>query len=113
MNFVVKKKKNNFIAILRVILSFMVVLDHFYDRKKLAKYTHILYYHIPTFFLLSFYYTHKTFTTFNISKIKLRFERIVLPYICWNTISFILNNIYHSLLKWECYHTFYDFFKNF
>lgn len=113
MNFVVKKKKNNFIAILRVILSFMVVLDHFYDRKKLAKYTHILYYHIPTFFLLSFYYTHKTFTTFNVSKIKLRFERIVLPYICWNTISFILNNIYHSLLKWECYHTFYDFFKNF
>ena len=90
----------------------MVVLDHFYDCKKLAQYTHILYYHIPTFFLLSFYFTHNTFKTFNINKIKLRFERIVLPYICWNIVSFILNNIYHFRLKWKCFHTFYDFYKN-
>ena len=112
MNSFAKKKKNNCIAILRVILSFMVVLNHFYDKEKLKKFTHILYYHIPTFFLLSFYYTHNTLISFDISKIKLRFERILIPYFCWNIISFLLNNIYHLLLKKKCFHTFYDFFIN-
>jgi len=107
-----KKKINNFISILRAILSFMVVLDNFYDKSKKNKFKQVLYYHIPTFFLLSFYYTYNTFTSFNINKIKLRFERIVLPYICWSIISFILNNIYHFILNWECFYTIYDFSLN-
>ena len=80
--------------------------------QKKNKFKHVLYYHIPTFFLLSFYYTYNTFTSFNINKIKLRFERIVLPYICWNIISFILNNIYHFILNWNCFYTIYDFLLN-
>ena len=89
MNEKEKKHKNYGIAILRIILSFMVVVDHFYDLKKQKKFAHILYYHIPTFFLMSFYYTNNTFITFNIPKIKLRFQRLVIPYIFWN----IYNNI--------------------
>ena len=38
------------IRVLRVFLSFMVVMDHIYNKKELKKYYYILYYHIPTFF---------------------------------------------------------------
>ena len=37
------KKKNYGISLLRIILSFMVVIDHFYDNKKAKKYVNILY----------------------------------------------------------------------
>ena len=39
-----QNKKNYGIAILRVILSFMVVLDHFYNYKVLKNYLHKPYY---------------------------------------------------------------------
>jgi len=107
-----EKKKNYGIAILRVILSFMVVLDHFYNYKVLKNYLHILYYHIPTFFILSFYYTSNYFKYFNISKIKTRFERIVIPLIFWSIISLILNNIYYYFFSIECPHTIFDLFHN-
>ena len=63
-----KKEINIGIRLLRVCLSYMVVMDHFYNSKKLKKYHHILYYHIPTFFLISFFFTFKTLTSFNIDK---------------------------------------------
>ena len=104
--------KNYGIAILRVLLSFMVVLDHFYNYKIIKNYFHLLYYHIPTFFLISFYYTSKYFINHNISKIKTRFGRIVIPLFCWSIIAFILNNIYYYFFKRKCPHTFYDLFHN-
>ena len=55
-----KNNKKDFgISLLRIILSFMVVVDHLGDHKINNKYKNILYYHIPTFFLISFYYTAK------------------------------------------------------
>jgi len=107
-----QNKKNYGIAILRVILSFMVVLDHFYNYKVLKNYLNILYYHIPTFFVLSFYYTSNYFITFNISKIKSRFERIVIPLICWSIIALIINNIYYYYLSVKCPHTIFELFHN-
>lgn len=106
----VEKEKNYGISILRVILSFMVVIDHFYIKKK--KYVYLLYYHIPTFFLISFYYTHNTFVNSNISKIKLRFERLIIPYFCWSIISLVINNIYYYLFKRPCFHTINHFLAN-
>ena len=90
-----KKEINIGISFLRVILSFMVILDHFYDYAILSKYYYILYYHIPTFFLISFYYNYNTLTSFNINRIKSRFGRILIPYFSWCTISWIINNIYY------------------
>ena len=107
-----KKEKNYGISILRVILSFMVVLDHFFDKRIKKKFTHILYYHIPTFFLISFFYTHNYFQTFNIEKIKLRFERLVIPYFFWSLIAFIKNNIHYFLFKRECRHSIYIFLEH-
>ena len=102
------KKINYGISILRMFLSLMVVFDHFYDSKKKLKFLSVLHYHIPTFFLLSFFYTYGTLSHFNIPKIKLRFERLIIPYICWSIISWILNNIYFYYLKKKCFHSFYS-----
>ena len=107
-----KKEKNYGIAILRVLLAYMVVIDHFYDSKRKKKFLHILYYHIPTFFLLSFYFTYNTFSKFNITKIKLRFERLIIPYFYWSVIAWIINNIYFYILDQKCSHTLYAFFHN-
>ena len=107
-----KKEINIGISFLRVILSFMVILDHFYDYAILSKYYYILYYHIPTFFLISFYYNYNTLTSFNINRIKSRFGRILIPYFSWCTISWIINNIYYYFLKRECRHSFKDYLIN-
>ena len=100
------------IRILRVFLSFMVIMDHIYNKKELKKYYYILYYHIPTFFLISFYFTHKTFISFNIKKIKLRLERLLIPYFSWCFISWIIKNFYFYVLNKDVRHSFKDFIIN-
>lgn len=107
-----KKDINIGIRILRVCLSFTVVMDHFYNIEKLQKFYHILYYHIPTFFLISFYFTFKTLTSFNIDKMKLRLERLLIPYFSWCIISWIIKNIYFHIFKRECRHSLIDFVIN-
>ena len=56
-NYQIKRKKeyNIGIGILRVCLSFMVVMDHLYNQQKYKQYVYFFYYHIPTFFLISFF----------------------------------------------------------
>lgn len=108
-----KTKKINYgISILRMILSLMVVFDHFYNKLKIKKFLDILHYHIPTFFLLSFFFTYNTFSNYNIDKIKLRFERLVIPYISWNIIAWILLNIYFHILKKNCPRSFSLFIES-
>ena len=107
-----KKEYNLGIGILRVCLSFIVIMDHLYDQKKYNRYIYFFYYHIPTFFLLSFFYTFNTLLSFNINKIKNRFERIVIPYIIWNFIYWIFNIIYFYILKKKCRHSLIDFLNN-
>lgn len=104
-----KNNKKDFgISLLRIILSFMVVVDHLGDHKINNKYKNILYYHIPTFFLISFYYTAKKLISIDINKIKLRFKRLIFPYFVWNIISFILNIIYHYYFNRKCPYRIYD-----
>lgn len=109
-------KRNNInygISILRVILSLMVVFDHFYDYKTKIKFTYILYYHIPTFFVLSFYFTYKTFISVHkVPKIKKRFERLLIPYFGWSIISWILFNIYFYIFKEKVPHTVFSFLQH-
>lgn len=107
-----KKEINIGISILRVFLSFMVVMDHLYKKEKLKKYLVFLYYHIPTFFLISFYFTYRTLISFNFSKLKIRIERLLIPYFSWCTISWIIRNIYFYLLKKKCRHSLKDYFIN-
>ena len=113
-NYQLKRKKNYNIGIgiLRACLSFSVIMNHFYNPIKYHKYAYFFYYHIPTFFLLSFFYTFNTLHSFNINKIKNRFERIMIPYFSWCFIYWIFNNIYFYLLKKECRHSLIDFLNN-
>lgn len=110
-NIISDKKKQNIlgIQILRVFLCFMVVLDHLYSGKK---YIYLLYYHIPTFFNISFYFTYNTLISYNIRKIKLRLERLFIPYFIYSIISWIIYNIYFFILKVKCRHTIKDFIIN-
>ena len=101
------KEYNVGIGIIRVILSFMVVFDHIYNQKK--KYIRVLYFHIPTFFVISFYFNYNTFISFNIEKIKIRFERLLIPYFLWSLISWIIYIIYFYIFKKNVRHSFIDF----
>jgi len=98
----VKSKKKIYlgIEILRMILSFFIVVIHFFD-KKYAKTKLLLFpfqalpYYIPTFFIISFYFNYKTFASRNITRIKERFLRILIPYFIWPTIFFIRYHIFN------------------
>ena len=85
----------------------MVVMDHFYKDKK--NFLHVLHYHIPTFFIISFYFTYKTLISNNISKIKSRLERLYFPYFSWTIISwFVVNiNLYIRKKKFKNKYRFY------
>lgn len=108
----IKKEFNIGIAILRVFLSFMVVMDHIYNRQEIKKYLRFLHYHIPSFFVISFYFTYRTLTSFNVQKIKLRLERLLIPYFSWCTISWIIRNIYFYILKKQYRHSLTDYIIN-
>jgi fucose 4-O-acetylase-like acetyltransferase len=90
----------------------MVIMDHLYNQQKYKKYVYFFYYHIPTFFLLSFFYTFNTLYSLNINRIKKRFERIMIPYFSWCFIYWIFNLIYFYILNKGCSHSLIDFLKN-
>jgi len=92
-----KKKINLGIELLRMILSFLIVLVHnlslgisknklyLFPRKNLP-------YYVPSFFLIAFYFSYNLFISRNIGKIKERFIRILIPYMGWPILFFLRNN---------------------
>lgn len=95
-----KKKIYLGIEILRMILSFLIVIVHFYN-KNYAKTTILkfpfknLCFYIPTFFVISFYFSNNSFISRNIPKINLRFKRILIPYCIWPILFWIRSNFYN------------------
>ena len=85
------KKINYSIELLRLILSFWVVLHHSYS--KINKIVNKGRFHVPTFMIMSFYFYYSASKTKNITKIKQRFQRILIPYIIWPILVFIFNII--------------------
>lgn len=90
--------KNLGIQILRSLLCFWVVLNHClnkYNKKSnrfLFKYT----LHVPCFILISFFFSFKSIYNKNITKIKQRFQRLLIPYFVLPIIILILNNLIYS-----------------
>ena len=89
-----KKEKYLEIQILRMILCFWIVISHcsliynpFFKKIIFSQF------HVPTFFIISFYFLYKNLSKRNIKKIKERFERLLIPYIIWPILIFIINNI--------------------
>jgi hypothetical protein len=104
----VKKKNNLGLSTLRIYLSFLVVASHCFlpksinsvkSIKKIMIYNRI---HAPTFYVISFFFGYKLFKSKNISKIKIRFERLLIPYFIWPIIIWSLNNLL-SLLFMKTY----------
>ena len=94
----VKKKINIGFAALRIYLSFIVVTSHFFVPKATKRNSIIIRIilnsiHVPTFYLMSFYFCYNLFKSKNIRKIKKRFQRLLIPYFVWPIIIWSLNNL--------------------
>ncbi len=91
-----KGKKNNKvksiflgIEILRMILSFIIVYIHCFNKSKVKSIFYLLPYkylcfYVPTFFFISFYFSYNSFISRNINKIVLRFKRLLFYFIYLN-----------------------------
>ena len=92
------KNFNIGIELLRIILSFLIVVYHIHSRKKknfILNFTFdFLGFYTSTFFVMSFYFSFKSLSSKVIIIIKQRLQRIILPYIIWPIIIFLENNIY-------------------
>ena len=91
-----KEKYNIGIGTLRVILSFLVIVIHFFNKKTTSNYfllfiTNNLKYVVATFYLISFYFMGNTLMDINKRKIKQRFIRLLIPSIIWPIIIYFLN----------------------
>ena len=89
----IHKKINLGIELLRAILCLWIVIIHCSVRTKNNIKLFSKAFHVPTFFMLSFYFYYPTIYGKNINKIKARFERLVYPYIFWPIITLTINNI--------------------
>ena len=87
------------LAILRPILALLVVITHFYNInnakyiwKLIYKRTFRFFFHVRTFFVMSFYFSYKTLVSNDYKKKFKRLERICIPYFLWPIIIFFINN---------------------
>ena len=92
------------IEILRMILSFLIVVIHIHSKSgskyKLIKFIFQNFeFYVPSFFIISFYFSYKLFVSKNIYKISQRFRRILIPYIIWPIIFCIRYNIFNIINK--------------
>ena len=94
-----EKKINTSLAFLKIYLSFLVVNWHCYTpkdeikKKIIVKLIHNIA-HVPTFYIISFYFCCNLFKSKNIKRIKKRFQRLLIPYFIWPIIIWPLNNLF-------------------
>lgn len=92
------------LAILKSYLAFLVVISHQFSRKTtknkiILKLTSGINYHVPCFFIMSFYFMCNNLLSLNLKKIVNRFIRLFTPYIGWPFIILVINKIYNKMLK--------------
>lgn len=100
----IKNKYNMGLGLLKVILALDVIISHNFNRNSTNNKILLLYLkrrrvHVPSFFIMSFYFTHKDLVCLNINKIKKRFERLIIPYVFWTLIIWLLNNLIKLIFK--------------
>ena len=89
-----KKKIDLGIEILRFLLSLWIVIIHCSSLKKNHQKYLLKGFHVPTFILLSFFFYYSVFSRRIISKIIVRFQRLLIPYILWPLLIILLNNFF-------------------
>ena len=86
-----KNRVNLGIEILRMILCFWVLSFHCAGNKYKNNYKILkTFYHVPTFMIISFYFSNKLFLYPNIIKIKERISRLLFPYLLIPIIKLII-----------------------
>ena len=94
----VEKRINIGLAVLRIYLSFLVVTSHCFEPDAKIRNNNIIKIirnktHVPSFYIMSFYFCYKLIKLKNIKKIKLRFQRLLIPYFVWPIIIWLFNNL--------------------
>lgn len=94
----IKKNLNSGIDILKVILTFLILVYHLINQNLLDNKTkkiliEIVPFYFSTSLVIFFYFSYNIFSFRNISQIKLRFLRIIIPYIFWPLIFSVLHII--------------------
>ena len=107
-------RKHPFLSmeILRTFLNFLIVVYHCfnseqYDYKIIDICIQAAPFYFPTLFLFHFYFSYVFFGSRNLTKIKERFIRILIPYIIWPLIfwigKYILNDNKRVVVNEEAY----------
>ena len=107
-----KAERNLGLELLRMILSYWIIVIHCLSSATLKRKIERHNYHVPCFVFISFYFLYKILVMRNINIIKSRFERLLIPYIVWPSIIWFTNNIIFIIFKtnrFERMLTFYDF----
>lgn len=86
------KNKNLGIELLRFILCLWIVIIHCSKVEKKHQKYFFKGFHVPTFFMLSFYFYYPILYLKKIDKITSRFQRLYFPYLLWPIFILILNN---------------------
>ena len=100
-NIKINKKVNLGLEILRMLMSFWVIMTHYYQPKYKVVFNMIILhaFHVPTFFIMSFYFLFPNLSKRNLDKIKNRLERLIIPYIIYPVLYCIINNLLYILNK--------------
>lgn len=93
----VRKGPNSGIEILKILLTFLILVYHclhgkenVFENRLLKFLLKIVPLYFSTYFVIFFYFTYSAFSSRNIIQIKQRFLRILVPYICWPIIFSVL-----------------------
>lgn len=104
-----QKESNYGIQLLRMILSFLILQYHCLNQKKIKikiikSLVNAIGFYVPTFLVISYYFSFKIINSKNIIKMKTRLKRLFIPYIIWPIIFFIIYNIiFHFYYKIICF----------
>ena len=103
-----KVQRNLGIEILRVFLCFRIIILHYYSGK--TKYILFEFMilklkskrtQVSCFFFISFYFLYSTISKRNTQKMKLRLERLIIPFIIYPVVVWILNNLMYLVIKFN------------
>jgi len=89
-----------FRALFFSILSFWVVLFHCINYSKSFSLNYFVHkkFHVPCFFLISFYYLFPIIRDRNSNKMKKRLERLFVPYLIWPLFIWFANNLLYLFI---------------
>ena len=93
-------KRNLGIELLRMLLCLIIILIHNYSSKnQFIKSLVNNRFQVPCFFFISFYYLYPIVFRRNMDKMKLRLERLLIPYFVYPIVIWMINNLLFLLIK--------------